>query len=185
MINQIRQSTKNKSWYKYLDDVVENYNDTEHITTKNTPDDIIKGKKYNEQRINKVGNEFIVGQKVRIKIKKSIFTEPNIDSSNPLHSLIHTVCPPKITIDIEFKITPKREEFALKRFYKSDKSMNSKSYKELKALYYSTKIINFVNVLRGLLRYNTLWLQYTNELKLKTKYKPDIDVSDALVLSLI
>ena len=120
-----------------------------------------------------------------IKIKKSIFTEPNIDSSNPLHSLIHTVCPPKITIDIEFKITPKREEFALKRFYKSDKSMNSKSYKELKALYYSTKIINFVNVLRGLLRYNTLWLQYTNELKLKTKYEPDIDVSDALVLSLI
>lgn len=120
-----------------------------------------------------------------IKIKKSIFIEPTIDSSNPLHSLIHTVCPPKITIDIEFKITPKREEFALKRFYKSDKSMNSKSYKELKALYYSTKIINFVNVLRGLLRYNTLWAQYTNKLKLKTEYEPDIDVSDALVLSLI
>jgi len=119
-----------------------------------------------------------------IKIKKYIFTEPTLDSSNPLHSLIRTVCPPKITIDIEFKLTPEREEFALKRFYKNHHSMCSKSYKELKALYYSTKIINFINVLRGLISYNTLWLQYTNEIKLKTKYKPKIDVSDAIVLSL-
>jgi len=119
-----------------------------------------------------------------IKIKKHVFTESNIDSTNPLYSLIRATCPPKITLDIEFKLTQEREEFALKRFYKNHNSMNSKSYKELKALYYSTKIINFVNTLRSLLSYNTLWLYYTNEIKLKTKYKPEIDVSDAIVLSL-
>ena len=119
-----------------------------------------------------------------IKIKKHTFTEHTIDSTNPLHSIIRTMCPPKITIDITFKLTPEREEFALKRFYEIHNSMNSKTYKELKALYYSTKIINFVNNLKSLLHYNTLWLYYTNEIKLKTKYKPNIDVSDAIVLSL-
>ena len=104
-----------------------------------------------------------------IKIKKHIFTKSNIDLLNPLYSLIHAVCPPKIIIDIEFKMTPKREEFALKRFYKNHNSMSNKSYTELKSLYYSTKIINFVNVLRSLIRCNTLWLHYTNEIKLKTK----------------
>ena len=88
MINQIRQSTKNKSWYKYLDDVVENYNDTEHITTKNTPDDILKGKKYNEQKINKIGHDFIIGQKVRIKIKKTIFDKGDVANfSNELYTI--------------------------------------------------------------------------------------------------
>jgi len=62
--------------------------------------------------------------------------------------------------------------------------MNKKSYRELRALYYSTKIIQFVNRLRGLINDNTLWLRYANRTELKTKYKPNISVSDAAVLSL-
>lgn len=120
-----------------------------------------------------------------IKIKKNIFTETSADDNNPLASLIDTLCPPSIDIDIEFKMTSKREELALKQFYKDYKgSMNKKSYKELRTLYYSTKIISFVNRLRSLINDNVFWLRYVNQAELKTKYKPIITVSDAAVLSL-
>ena len=120
-----------------------------------------------------------------IKIRKNIFTETVAENENPLAAFIGTLCPPSIDIDIEFKMTSKREEIALKQFYKDYKgSMNKKTYKELRTLYYSTKIIQFVNRLRGLINDNILWVRYINRAELKTKYKPVISVSDAAVLSL-
>jgi hypothetical protein len=120
-----------------------------------------------------------------IKIKKNIFTETTAAEGNPLAAFIDTICPPTIDIDIEFKMTSQREEMALKQFHKDYKgSMNKKSYKELRTLYYSTKIINFVNRLRGLINENVFWARYINQEELKTKYKPVISVSDAAVLSL-
>ena len=69
---------------------------------------------------------------------------------------------PSIDIDIEFKMTSKREEIALRQFYKDYKgSVTKTSYKELEnTVYYSTKIIQFVNRLRGLINDNILWLRY-------------------------
>ena len=120
-----------------------------------------------------------------IKIKKNIFTETTAAEGNPLAAFIDTLCPPTIDIDIEFKMTSQREEMALKEFYKNYKgSMNNKSYRELRTLYYSTKIINFVNRLKGLINENVFWARYINQEELKTKYKPVISVSDAAVLSL-
>jgi hypothetical protein len=120
-----------------------------------------------------------------IKIRKNIFTETTAADDNPLAAFIDTICPPTIDMDIEFKMTSKREELALKQFYKDYKgSMNKKSYKELRTLYYSTKIISFVNRLRSLINDNVLWIRYMNQEDLKTKYKPVISVSDAAVLSL-
>jgi hypothetical protein len=120
-----------------------------------------------------------------IKIRKKIFTETTAADDNPLGALIDTICPPTIDIDIEFKMTSQREEIALKQFYKDYKgSMNSKSYKELRTLYYSTKIISFVNSLRSLINDNVHWIRYMKQEELKTKYKPVITVSDAAVLSL-
>jgi hypothetical protein len=120
-----------------------------------------------------------------IKIRKNIFTETTAEEGNPLAAFIGTICPPTIDIDIEFKMTSQREELALRQFYKDYKgSMNKKSYRELRTLYYSTKIINFVNRLRILIKDNVHWVRYMNESELKTKYKPVITVSDAAVLSL-
>ena len=120
-----------------------------------------------------------------IKIRKNIFTETIPNDKNPLAEFIDTLCPPSIDIDIEFKMNSEREEIALRQFYKDYKgSMNKKSYSELRTLYYSTKIIQFVNNLRGLINDNIFWLRYSNLTELKTKYKPIISVSDAAVLSL-
>jgi hypothetical protein len=118
-----------------------------------------------------------------IKIRKNIFTETTSDS--PISSILEYLCPPSIDIDIEFNMTSEREEIALKQFYKDYKgSIKRSSYSELKTLYYSTKIIQFVNRLRGLMNENVLWEHYLNKAGLKTKYKPIISVSDAAVLSL-
>jgi hypothetical protein len=120
-----------------------------------------------------------------IKIKKNIFTETIANNENPLSCLLDTLCPPTIDIDIEFSMTSKREELALRQYYKDYKgSVCNKSYIELRTLYYSTKIIQFVNRLRSLINDNILWVRYTNRTELKTKYKPVITVSDAAVLSL-
>lgn len=120
-----------------------------------------------------------------IRIRKNIFTETVAEDGNPLASFIDTICPPSLDIDIEFKMTSQKEEVALKQFYKDYKgSMDRKSYKELRTLYYSTKIIQFVNRLRELINDNILWDTYTNRAELKTKYTPLISVSDAAVLSL-
>lgn len=121
-----------------------------------------------------------------IKIRKNIFSKISVtDSNNPLSAFIDTLCPPTIEIDIEFKMSSKREEVALREFYKNYKgSMNNKSYRELRTLYYSTKIIQFMNRLRNLINENVLWKRYINQESLKTKYQPVITVSDAAVLSL-
>jgi len=99
-----------------------------------------------------------------IRIKKHIFNSPNIE------------------ITFEFKMNPEREEIALKQFH-NNYNIN-KSYKELKVLFYSTKIIQFVNILKGLITYDILWKYYITKMNLKTNYKPNIKVSDAVVLSL-
>ena len=120
-----------------------------------------------------------------IKIRKNMLIETLPGRDNPLCDIFDTIYPPTISIDIEFKMTSKREEVALKQFYKEYKhSMNKKSYKELRMLYYSTKIINFVNNLRSLMNENVFWDNYTYFENLKTKYTPKITVSDATVLSL-
>lgn len=121
-----------------------------------------------------------------IRIRKNIFTETVAEEGNPLAAFIDSICPPSMDIDIEFKMTSRREELALRQFYKDYKgSMNKKSYQELRTLYYSTKIIQFVNKLRELINDNVLWVHYLNRAELKTKYKPHISVSDAAVLSLV
>lgn len=120
-----------------------------------------------------------------IKIKKNIFTTIEPPKDFPLIAFIDTMCPPTIDIDIEFKMSSREEDSALRQFYKDYKgSVNRKSYTELKALYYSTKIINFVNRLRCLINENVLWTRYRNIAELKTKYTPIITVSDTAVLSL-
>jgi hypothetical protein len=120
-----------------------------------------------------------------IKISKNIFTDTIADKNNPLAELIGTMYPPSIDIDIEFTMNSQREDIALRQFYKDYKgSMDRKSYRELRTLYYSTKIIQFVNNIRSLINDNILWQSYVNRAELKTKYRPNISVSDAAVLSL-
>jgi hypothetical protein len=115
-----------------------------------------------------------------IKIDNIIFTQP--ESDNPLDSLVMF---PTIDMSIEFKMKPEQEEQALKQFYRDYKgSMQKKSYKELRSLYYSSKIIQFIDRLKELVEDGMFWRRYTNIIGLKTKYKPSMALTDTAVLSL-
>jgi hypothetical protein len=78
LLQKVRMTTKNYKWNTYLDDVVENYNNTVHSTTEHKPIDIFTGEEPNEQEYNKVENEFKVGDKVRVLKNKKLFGKGDV-----------------------------------------------------------------------------------------------------------
>ena len=72
MIGRYMQINNTKKYIDVLPKLVENYNNTQHSTTGHKPYNIFKGKKENEQTIQRA--PFLsIGQKVRILLNKSIF----------------------------------------------------------------------------------------------------------------
>lgn len=130
-----------------------------------------------------------------IKIKKTIFNEPNISAGKTvkkntknkkvsLDSIMNTIFPPSMNIDIQYSMPPKREELAIKEFCKSYVINAKKDYKDLRSMYYSSKILRFVVKLRELINDNILWQNYIEDNNIKTDYVPVISVSDAAIISL-
>ena len=130
-----------------------------------------------------------------IKIKKTIFNEPDITEGKKikgntknkkvsLESIMKTILPPSMNIDIQYSMSLKREELAIKEFCKSYTINAKKDYKDLRSMYYSSKIVRFVVKLRELINDNILWQDYMEENNLKTDYVPVISLSDATIISL-
>lgn len=72
-LEKYRLYHKNNLWYKYLDTIVDIYNNTEHETIKHTPKEVWNGEYFNEQEITRFTYDFKVGDIVRKVIKKKIF----------------------------------------------------------------------------------------------------------------
>jgi hypothetical protein len=110
-INKVRQATKNKKWYEYLDDVVQNYNNTYHKTIKHAPQDVFIGRYFNEQKIIKLPNNYKLGDQVRLKIKKKIFDKGDITTHSKEVFLIEEIKRNKYKLNNnewykEYEITP-------------------------------------------------------------------------------
>jgi hypothetical protein len=130
-----------------------------------------------------------------IKIKNTIFNEPDISAGKimkqqtknrkvSLKTIMETVFPPSMNIDIQYTMPLKREELAIKEYCKSYMINAKKDYKDLRSMYYSSKIIRFVVKIRELMNANVLWQRYMEDNNLKTDYVPVISVSDAALISL-
>ena len=123
-----------------------------------------------------------------INIKKNIFVVSDVSENiagNALQSIIEKIYPPTIEIDFEFKISDSRESIAIKHFKKTfGNSIVKHSAKDLRTLYYSTKIINFVNKLKNYFNSGIYWKIFQSKTQIKTHYIPNISLSDATVLSL-
>jgi len=78
MLQKIRVVFKKYDWNNYLDDVIENYNNTIHSTTKHKPIDIFNGQETNEQEYKIFENKFNVGDKVRIINKNIVFKKGDV-----------------------------------------------------------------------------------------------------------
>lgn len=115
-----------------------------------------------------------------IKIKNNIFNESDINAEK----IMNIVFPPSMNIDIQYTMPLKREELAIKEYCKSYMINAKKDYKDLRSMYYSSKIIRFVVKVRELMNANILWQRYMEDNNLKTDYVPVISVSDAAIISL-
>ena len=71
LLNKYREAHNNRNWVKYLPDIVEHYNSTEHDA--HTPKSIWDGEEYNEQKIIRFDSNFVKGDRVRKLNKKQIF----------------------------------------------------------------------------------------------------------------
>jgi recombinational DNA repair ATPase RecF len=129
-----------------------------------------------------------------IAITKCMFIFPNNpkvlegapdDENAFLSDLINKINPPVLQIDFEYKISPKSEDVAIKRFKKDYvKSITFRTKTELHNIFYSTQIINFTNKLRSYLDKGIYWKLFRTKIDINTKYKPRISVSNTAVLSL-
>ena len=77
-INKFRTLFKRYDWYKYLPEVVFNYNNTYHKTIKNTPNDIFFNNEINNQQVIILPKTFDIGNQVRKVIKKKIFDKGDV-----------------------------------------------------------------------------------------------------------
>lgn len=77
-LQKVRITTQNYKWNTYLQDIVDNYNNTVHSTTDEKPIDIFLGKEANKQEYNKVENKFRVGDKVRTIKEKKVFGKGDV-----------------------------------------------------------------------------------------------------------
>ena len=74
LIQKYRLASGDFKWYTYLNDLVDNYNNTYHTTIKNKPYDVFIGIATNNQNYSpKIKNKFKVGDTVRIIKNKSTF----------------------------------------------------------------------------------------------------------------
>ena len=98
MLQRHRTATGKYDWYKVLPKIVDNYNNTFHTTIKATPSDVFNGEDYNKQEVVKLDVQFKVGQKVRIKLKRSIFAKGDSLSHSKTIYIIEAINGNKISL---------------------------------------------------------------------------------------
>lgn len=73
LIQKYRIIGDDYNWPSYLNDLVDNYNDTTHRTTKETPNDVFNNNTQSKQKFVYNKPTFKVGDVVRVKIHKKTF----------------------------------------------------------------------------------------------------------------
>jgi hypothetical protein len=77
-LKKLREGFKIYDWAKYLNLIIDNYNNTYHRTIKNTPYNIFYKNKKNNQDIVIVPRKFKINDKVRLKLKKKVFDKGDV-----------------------------------------------------------------------------------------------------------
>jgi len=81
-LQKVRIALKRYDWYKYIYDVVENYNTSVHSTIKAKPYNVFNEIESNHQKYNKVENPYEVGDRVRLINKKKIFNKGDVTTTS-------------------------------------------------------------------------------------------------------
>ena len=111
LLQRWRQATKEYDWYRVLNDIVKNYNNSYHKTIKSTPQKVFNGEDYNKQEVFKIENKFNVGDKVRLKNEKNIFSKGDLLKTT---KTIYTI----VKIDGQKIYVKNDDDVILNKFYK-------------------------------------------------------------------
>lgn len=146
---------------------------------------------FHNKDINNTSRLFPEYNEPYLKLCKNLFVFRDATSDNTIiKDVIKSLFPPRIEIDFEFKIHPVNERKAVSEYYKTIKNRRYKNLIsknnsiDIKKLYYSTKITNFINNLNNMLHSNDFWKIFCEKKLLETKYIPNITVSDSIIFSL-
>lgn len=90
-IQKIRISLKRKDWYNYLPDIMYNYNNTIHSTTKDTPTNIFRNGIVSLQQINRVSSQLEPNDKVRIVLNQKTFSKGDTIKYSPEIHIIESI----------------------------------------------------------------------------------------------
>ena len=108
------------------------------------------------------------------------------DVDDTIDALVDAFTPPYIKVDLHMFMDKDDEKMAVKTFKREFKNDLDGviSFKELRTLYYSSEIANFVNTLKSVLHKNLIWKDYMKKFELDINYKPQTRVGVTTVLSL-
>ena len=90
LLNKYFTATKTKNWIDVLDKFSKNYNSTVHNTIRQKPIDVFSGLlPFNNQRLsaNNVP-QFSVGDKIRLKVKKTVFDKISENYSRSVYTIV-------------------------------------------------------------------------------------------------
>ncbi len=108
----------------------------------------------------------------------------NSTNDNTNNKLIAQMFPPYIEITIKLKMSAENETRAFKEFYFKNKKTLVRDKAVIKSLYYSTKISNIIIKIKNYITNGIYWDIYKDMHNCKTRYVPNITLSNATVLSL-
>jgi len=99
-IKKLRFGLNNYDWPKELPNILDNYNNSYHRTIRDNPFNIFYKKAKNKQDIIIVFNKFKVGDKVRLKLKRTIFNKgDNLMYSKEVYTIKEKIATGKYLLD--------------------------------------------------------------------------------------
>jgi hypothetical protein len=113
-------------------------------------------------------------------------TKSNVDriAAQFTDSILAAIVPPSIVVDFSFNMEKDEEKVAIKLFKKESLAKGAAKglkYNELKTLFYSTEILNFVNDIKELLKDKIYWKEYTKKHVINKKFVPESEVGNIVV----
>lgn len=99
-------------------------------------------------------------------------------------SILAAIVPPSIVVDFSFIMDKDAEKAAIKMFKKDSLGKDYTSgikYSELKTLFYSTEIMNFVNDIKEMLQGKIYWKEYSKKNNIGKNFAPESEVGNIVV----
>jgi hypothetical protein len=148
-IKKLRLGMNNYDWPSEIPNILENYNTSYHRTIRNSPYNIFYKKQKNNQDIIVVLNKFKVNDKVRIKLKRTIFSKNDcLTYSKDVYTIMEKIGTGKYRLDSGKIYTAKnlRKVSDIVEYHPNDNNEQEKEHNETQKIKKINKILKKVGI---------------------------------------